>query len=1439
MIEGAQYEVSEDFQQSALQIAEALGLDEVESASLLLQAQTGLESYDRPAPATALILFHQKRQTLLECLRMALEKACTSDEDDDSAGPFRQFSGLVNRPTESHHSSTPSLWRKCISNMGDIERWLQRIGESVLRVSVTGQVMSAEFIEIMDLQRDSLIRQHESLSAIAYWLAKSNLTTSSELSFLLLRMKQLDKYDAMLIHYIPLLACLLSRCAASDAHCSLQEAKKIHTSIMPTKDSEAWPLRNFQAMVGAIWLADYCGRYLELPSGALSSDVDLDKEADSRSDAFMELLKDGAFHFILQSCEYTRDNDWFDPARQGFTSFLVQDAPSLQSSPVPFQRFFQDILMEQFQSFVDAFITNMPDTLRNLKFEEDEQRRQMHGRLQLRPAEYDLHLERFLILISYAFEGFPEAAQAFWSDADGNLYGFLQWAAQRQSTPRVAAFCEMLRSLSEGESCAESAHKFLLEDSSSSSAKLRRHVSLGWSHIFGELEYYSSTVKERPVLHPGQSGGAGKVNNEQLVEPESAMMLESYLRLTTHLIRQSLPARRWVLTHTTFHLQDYLLLLCRSSIDSRLRACAFNTLTAMLTSKDREASDIMWTSLDAWLFGATSQGLLLPRNQGLQSHIPSAEQYVFELISSGFEESTAFVNYLHALVVPSGPNDELRDSLPFPETLGAAYRMSGIDAYVDFVMNRVFASKSLDLQDPIQLRLMRLACLDFAAACLSTFNEDLIVLSSRSSISVDSAIRTSSLATYARLHPFARVMEWFFNEGVIAALFACIHQDIDEVNAAPSDAPLVLGLIRSIELVDLIMSLQTTYFDVVRPIIKLQSPNKQNSVANAALATFEDAIQSSLDVVTFLGLYCGSGHQDLVVCSLKLLQKLSSSRKLSNPILGNRDRYADRNRLITALEKQNAAEAVAKSFIVAMQLDSRAIEQGPDSAGIIVKGHILTFLNACIMASGERSSIAHLILGFVCHSYKLEIADNSLFNSNRSLFHSILKFIAECPLDVNGSIISWLLALKDDATQLLRRLWKSSLSANIVLAEIRASDYLFLELLQNFVVGPTTLWDGRTLNDVDFFSSTSAIGYARFLQRRGALLELAATELKAAHKSGASSLQTRIKSSLLGSTALPDGTKTQNPSIFEMLDFLDFDPGSGLPLLETSFFDVQDFKACVVQTHAGKPVYDMRLAEQLMTLRKHELQNKDRLPNQLEDQQMDVDAQNILFCLESNNRLLDIAYAHTEALRTWTHLVIVMLETCDFDTASKHKFILHILQMVVPKLERSFHEDPSHAIVLAQLTKFLIQKFAHEPTSFGNDTAAERFAQLFRVCLAGIQVPSAPANLREILAQICQQYLNSLTTSANASSLRRFSLQNMTSLGDRLFEILCDDAYAGEDTQRTSALLLLDAIIVIGNRERSKYVLEALIRLNFIHVIVSSIKDIPNEIQNAGTSGML
>jgi nuclear pore complex protein Nup205 len=1443
-IDEEEYAINDEFKQQTIEIAEFLDLDELQSAALFLAAQKEAPELDRTQSMTAIIRFHRRREFLLSCLRLIMKIACDSpDVESDIEGRdiFRRAVGFIVGVQGTNYAGAFKYWEKCLSSMAEIEKWLHQIAEQMQRYAVVGQAMPPELAETMNFQKQSLTRQHEYLSAICTYMVKPGYVDLHNFKSLLAKAKSLDKHDIVTMHYVPMIASLAAW-AALETNTDTKSATELHVSIMSSRENDNWALRSFHAATLVWWLAEYSGRYIEPNTNDPHlQGVDLGKEATERSNAFGQALNDGAFHFMLSISQDIRPTRWYDPAKTGMISYLLQDSGIVTLESMQSEDFFQSLVMEQFQSFVEAFITNMPDTLRKLKVEEDEQRKRLHAHLQQSAGEQVLHLERFLVIISYAYDGFPGAAEEFWNDRDGNLYGFLQWAAKRQPTPRIATFCEMLRSLSTGETNSEYAHTFLMEEGASASGKIRRTSSLSYTHIFNELVEFVNNIKEpkKPIqngLYPPSQNPA-----DQIVEPESAMMLESYLRLLAHLARESPIARKWLLEGQQFNAVLVYLGLCVDKVESRLRASAFDALTALLTNKDALLAAAMWDAIDNW----TVQGFNTTAKQANIANT-TLRQNVWEALAANYDESVAFTGLVHALVEPY-PNDPgLHDTLPFPENLGSTQRMPGIDGYVDFVLGHVFARKCLEIQDAVQLHVMRWNCLGFMVSCLSTFNEDLVVFANKSNIPVDSVIDSSSLAAYVKLHPFARVMEWLFNDNVLKALFAASHHGVDEVDNAASDSPLVSSLMLSIEVMDLIMKLQATYLNIIRPVMKTQSSVQRTPVSNTALASFEDAILNNLQLIVDLGLYCGTGHEGLTLASLRLLEKLASSRKLVMSPAGFGQR-SGRSKIVGILEKDKESERISRSLVNIMQLDDKEIEVGPEAPGYIVKLQVLDFLNSCLTSVSNRPTIAHVLLGFSCESTTVRITEDSLWANGQSLFHSILTLAVYYPDSNEETFLSWMSALRKRSWDILQKLWRSPLTSSPVMAELRINELLFFQSSKLPLVDGNTPWDGMSLlqgieeQEVryglsDFFCGGPAFALQNFLQQRAMFFDYEARELRATVRESMPTLRSRIQSVLLGVTVFPGEENIQNPNIFDLFDFVELHIPEN-PLPECWLTEGINMDMCKEEKD-GMQLYELSLVEQVFVLRVKEKRKSGGFKDEQEEAVAHQLVAELLVRFADQNRRAELEHYQKELLKAWVQLVVVALESCDFDVAACTSFVLQTLQIILPKLEMSYNGDIFTALQLSSLAAALIQKIdfsssAFEKTMTG-DFANDRLSQLFRAALVGIYSPVTTTELREFSYQTCFRYINGTFEKAtHGSALGRHTLNTVKNCGNHLLEVICDDAYSGQGSCRITALLLLDAFVAMAIRQESKHILEGFVGLNFVGVLVDNIKQIPEEIQAA------
>ncbi|KAF1815066.1 hypothetical protein P152DRAFT_392377 [Eremomyces bilateralis CBS 781.70] len=1442
-VDEVEYSITDEFKVQVIEVSDELDLDELRASKLYLQAQDDAVELDRSPTTTAVIRFHKRRQLLLECLRLLLVRPWSASEEDE--GNDEYFASLGEGTLESLEREWSTIldlllgrdegdnsvdrgsqfWNRCQNYMENVEKWIATLLTRFKRYELVDLVLPAELQEVFTFQLSSLSNQHASLSAICVHLTNRAFTTFVDFRNLLNRLSKLDKHDAILLHYFPIYMAFVAQFGKRNTALSPEEDRQLTQLLHPAKDTDPWILRNFHAACLVCWLSEYGA------SDAARERVNANDRAKQIELLFTEALRNGAFHFLLSLAKDVHRDEWYDPAKVGLVSFLLQETPSLPQGTSAMSEHIEQLIVKSLQAFIGSLITNMPDALRKLKEEEDENRRLLQSRFQRGTKEYDLHLERFMVIIAYAYEGKPQNALDFWTETDGNLRGFLSWAAKRQTTPRAAAFCEMLCSLSEDEACANYAHGFLRDESDSTTGKLRRATSLSWTQIFNELQFYSNTMKDRPAIAPNPSSAHSF--NDQIIEPESQLMLECYLRLVYHLCRTSPDAREWVISHPVINLPGILFQLCSSGIENRLRACAFNAITALLTNKSVELGRALWNALDHWIFGSLSSS---PKSGASLEVAAQTEMLTFNAIASGFEEANAFVGLVNALVAPFPSEFNIFDSLPFPEQLGAAYRMPGIESYIDFTIGRLFAETSVDMSDRLQQQVLRLNCLTLIATCLSTFNDNLVAIAMLSNIKVDSAIQTTSLSAYVRLHPFARVMDWMFNDKVLSALFDTANQKIDEVNSVTSTSPQIAALLKSIEVMDLIMKLQSTYVDYVRPIIKTQTTERRAPVANSALASFEDAVLNNLRLVVDLGLYCGTGHEELTMVCLRLLEKLSSSRKLALSTTSSYGSRAEKSKIIIIMEGENDSERISRGLIPAMQLDVRELEAGPETAGYLIKVQILDFLYRGLSTLSDRAGLSHLLLGFSSgpSAGSITISDDGLFTNGMSLFHSLVRLAVEHPICDGDLMIGWQLRIRQACIDILRTLWKSPLSSQLVMLELRNHDFAFHTALRNVLVHSRTLWDGRTLDDDDFLLSSSAYCLRYFLQLRAAMYDYIARELRAATLAKQTTLVARLKGMILGTTTVPGGDPLPNPTIFDLFDFAEFEFPESIPFPETRLLQGLDLAICETEGADGTPHLDLTRVEELLLLKRNELERDVKISTAEESAVVKQECLQVLAYVHARNQLEAINAARIKTLRSWIQLLTVVFETCSLEANIKDPILMHALQVILPKLERAIQQNAEEASYLTAAAGTILQHSNHAAFARANrngDVANDMLFQLFRILLNGIATPSSAPEFRHAAEQVTHTYLRNVTaTSTKASPLSKQILRILKLCGDRLFQVLCDDAQSGGNIGRLPPILLLETMVSLTAREESKLVIEQMSKLNFTGLLVDSIKYIPAEV---------
>ncbi|RYP41467.1 hypothetical protein DL767_000972 [Monosporascus sp. MG133] len=1447
IISDVEWNLNREFQEIALQVADDLDLDEVEAAKLVLDSEDNETEYGRPRRECAVIRFLQQRVYLLDCMRLLLELVKEEDElladgEDDYLGLLGQFVDHSilrrTRPGQADPVAKDRFIPACMATMGEIRAWLQKLIDQKTSATVLGRSDDLQFQETADYTHGSLVRQHELLAVILCSAIEKHAATKDDFVNFIRALKTVDKYDFSTVHLFPVLGTYITMFGSTEGTGSVEEARQLNEIICRQSDDDTRQLPYLNAAIRAWWIAEYSGWYVEGAAGDSLPGVDLDAEDQERSKQFFEALRDGAFDFMFAIVADLRTSEWQDPARVDMRRWLQSRTPALPQEAAQFSDFLQARLAAKLETFVDAFISNMPDVLRKLRIEEDEQR-------QMRQAQQqELDLERFLLIIAYSYEGRPEAADAFWSDPESNLAGFLHWASRRASTPLVTAFCEMLQCLSEDPESAKSAHNFLLDEAHHASGKMRRSLSLTWAQIFKEVEYFANKIRENPGATQGNAAKIGKFTNETAeAEPESTMMLECYLRLMAKLASQSEEARKYLLD-SNVGLVELLYQLISSLVTPRLRACAFKALGALMSRKNLAEAHIMWRYLESCL-----TGYYIPpssnRTLSTSPHPPPPSYYMealFQSMSPYFDETSAFIQFLTVLTSLPETDSTLHDDLPYPEDLGASTRMRpGIEPYIDFSLGHVFALRTSEAQDANHQRILRFYCLDFAVTAISSFNEDLLVLNNETNINVDSAISTRDLATYVTLHPFARAMEWMYDSRFIRSLLDTIHQNSSDIGKASPDSPLILSILRAVELVSKVLDLQATYLDLVRPILKSQPRTPSRSpyipTSNGAFASVEDGLLTSMSLVSDLGNFCGLGNEVLTLASLKLLEKIATSpRIISAWDLGTQSQPR-RNKAIVALEEFGQAETIAASLAAELK-KTLDIHRQADDPSYLVKIYILDFIYSCLSANPDRPTIAHLLLGFQCGINTLSILPDSAFDKRSSLFHMLLPLMIDVPSTIDGGLFSpWLINLRYKAMRILKILWCSKLSSGIVLDELREHEFTFHLLVQGLVVERNGAWDKEVAMGSDFLTQPAAQGYIDQLSMRAMAMEYIAHELCSVSRGKMPALKRRIFDALGGQIRFDGESAISIPSVFEFNDTLPQESGFEGPPPELNVFRDLDLRACLESDDASNPVYNLEKVREVLLLKRNETRTSGQIVLHQEPDPLDAEQQKVLGYVVYLNRIAQVRARNLRLLRAWTKLLLVMSDLNDFKGTSQVSFILQTLQAILPSLEVYGSEKPEAAYELAKLAKILLFKLDFSiMTSTDKQSRAieslvsDKLFQLLHISLGAIAKWVGTPTLRSVYYGICYRYLTALVDHAQGlSSDRRKTARAVQAFGDKLINVICDDAFCGDAGCQAAALILLGTLVHLGNQQGDNYVVESLNRLNFIGVLVDSLRDVLRE----------
>jgi len=319
-------------------------------------------------------------------------------------------------------------------------------------------------------------------------------------------------------------------------------------------------------------------------------------------------------------------------------------------------------------------------------------------------------------------------------------------------------------------------------------------------------------------------------------------------------------------------------------------------------------------------------------------------------------------------------------------------------------------------------------------------------------------------------------------------------------------------------------------------------------------------------------------------------------------------------------------------------------------------------------------------------------------------------------------------------------------------------------------------------------------------------------------------------STLCGTIRLNTGETESTASVFDLSDFMDLETPSTLGLVHRFLVGV-DLSSCIKAKEEAGMVYDLNMAEQLLSFRKRELISSGNIRDPSEEQQLGDEITATLLSLLSENNFSAIQQTRLSSLEAWTELVSLMMTAGGLQDRQLSDMALQGLQTVLPRYDKALTEDPDFAALLAKLTLALVHPAtAVLQTSAENaDTAHERLLTAFRISLKTLTESSTGLGLRDVCYRSCVAVIGCLPLKStnnikvSASSHARQLLVLVQNAGDRVLAVSTEDAFSGRGSTRVSAVLFLDALMAMSQAGAvSSNMLRTLSKLNFVPVLIDT-----------------
>ncbi|KAL0077677.1 nucleoporin Nup186/Nup192/Nup205 [Phycomyces blakesleeanus] len=1231
-INGTLQKIAPEFAQKAIFLSDQLDINEYTAATLLKRGLEEVSYTEDNAIDISIVLYHQEHEYLLECFEVILTTAKDASVNNDIRLVCYDFMNDIMQtrlPQEQLSTVTGGPGGPSGSFIAKLIATVKRYQEYISSIMDTGALSNAQPTpaiglangvgqgklgeEITEYRMHHLVEERTGLIRIFYHLGSLFWPEPEDVLSFLGMLENANLKDYATPYMIICMIAILS----PENHVNMDDdyqrkdlskneefLKKFHERIM----NQSWTVLPIKATIFIQWVI--------LLEHASLSKPGLKERVTGTGD-FTELVKDAisakAFvfmnNYLLQfQQEYGKNNVY----RGVLKDQIDDDGNMVTDRAVNLGDFtlFNAFIREDFHIYVlheldilaSTFIRNMKSVLQTLKYREEDSNPATLPTQQSSIIYTDLNnkderchdLEDFFSFLASVYRYRIDAGFQFWTNDEGGLYIFTQWAASIRVQSTVKAVYDFLGSISTGERCARSCFAYLRRYTTTYESGVNNFFS--WASLVQTLQYYA------PLLHTSTED---RINR---LPPNEENLLKTFLYLLKQVVLYYVDARKFLWEDKILNVQNSLIDMINSPTSTQLRAALYGALAAFCSSGGGDINGVGRShALEMWDVLEGGQFLVYhPPKEGLTRAQAMASKQVGFMKDLSLEQSTgtypetlAIIELLTSLIHPQNERNELiagykTTGFSIPSKLGYNRKNPGAEPYISLIIENVFLQ--LDsfkyMHSECKWQLTE-ACLKLLENCIMSFDLRPLVYWWRGDINYQQKTGAeeilSSLLRYIT-HPGFEVFVRLFSDSRLTKKLFSILEHETEGSISWRSMPTFSRecVARCLSIIDKALEVQDAFCNLLVPTI-LRSLTKTSS-PDIVLGDFNFKPIPSITMFSHLMLH----HQKVLInisqlvnskdyeeiCSLsaKILQTLSADPSLNDmTVKSEQGNYVHLDtgglgkQLTMVLQASSEADAIIYGFSERLRLDySESItfndymydlnnipfwraetvadnihqlnETSPRRIQSSIRLEILDLLLNNSVKSKSSPNLTEFLLGFETKNGKglVSIKDPLSSNAIPTSFHSILDLLRSGVSAKGLPLIATHPLLAEKCYQLIYQLCSKKSTSEPVMRYLRTRENYFYEQFKAMPSGltsyqstPVHMLPGTLIYPDGTKNSIDFFSLRSQLLRRAWLLHSVALELHAAAVSGRTSDASRLIELLYGDGELPE--KNASPQATRVL----------------------------------------------------------------------------------------------------------------------------------------------------------------------------------------------------------------------------------------------------------------------------------------------------------------